>query len=122
MCRNAIRPTNSSAATRRPQAAEQVEAERERPYTDGYLQLLQHDGLGPRVTHRQSPQEDGDVKSNHGGLKRALHQHLLLRGGRAFESLESYSAFVEQVGFFQGAFHIVFRNESCGAKRRIAWL
>jgi hypothetical protein len=88
---------NSSAATRRLQAAEQAEAERERTYTDGYLQLLTHYGLEPRVTHRQSPQEDGDVESSHGGLKRALQQHLLLRGSRDFDSLDSYRAFVEQV-------------------------
>jgi hypothetical protein len=86
---------NSSAATRRVQAAEP--AERERTYTDGYLRLLGHYGLEPRVTHRQSPQEDGDVESSHGGLKRALRQHLLLRGSRDFESLDSYRAFVEQV-------------------------
>jgi hypothetical protein len=87
---------NSSAATRRLQAGEQAEAERERTFTDGYLHLLSHYGLEPRVTHRQSPQEDGDVESSHGGLKRALLQHLLLRGSRDFESLDGYRAFVEQ--------------------------
>ena len=85
---------NSSAATRRVQADEP--AERARTYTDGYLRLLGHYHVEPRVTHRQSPQEDGDVESSHGGLKRALHQHLLLRGSRDFESLASYRAFVEQ--------------------------
>jgi hypothetical protein len=87
---------NSSAATRRLQAAEQGEAERERTYTEGYLQLLAHYALAPRVTHRQSPQEDGDVESSHRGLKQALRQHLLLRGSRDFDSLDSYRAFVEQ--------------------------
>ncbi len=86
---------NSSAATRRVQADEF--ADRERTYTDGYLRLLGHYGLEPRVTHRQSPQEDGDVESSHGGLKRALRQLLLLRGSPDFESLDSYRAFVEQV-------------------------
>jgi hypothetical protein len=32
-----------------------------------------------------------------GGLKRALKQHLLLRGSRDFESIEAYEAFVHQV-------------------------
>lgn len=85
---------NSSAATRRLQAGEQADSER--PYTEGYLQLLAHYGLKPRVTHRQSPQEDGDVESSHGGLKRALLQHLLLRGSRDFESLEAYRSFIAQ--------------------------
>jgi hypothetical protein len=31
-----------------------------------------------------------------GGLKRALNQHLLLRGGRDFESIEAYEAFLHQ--------------------------
>jgi len=86
---------NSSAATRRVAADEPVE--RERTYTDGYLHLLNHYKLEPRVTHRQSPQEDGDVESSHGGLKRALRQHLLLRGSRDFASLDDYRAFVGQV-------------------------
>ena len=88
---------NSSAATRRLPVDEQGEAARERTYTDGYLHLLNHYKLAPRVTHRQSPQEDGDVESSHGGLKRALRQHLLLRGSRDFASLEHYRIFVEQV-------------------------
>jgi hypothetical protein len=85
---------NSSAATRRLQAGEAKDSAR--PHTEGYLQLLEHYGLKPRVTHRQSPQEDGDVESSHGGLKRALEQHLLLRGSRDFDSLDSYRAFIEQ--------------------------
>ena len=80
---------NSSAATRQLQAAEQAEAGRERAYTEGYLGLLAHYGLEPRLTHPQSPQEDGDVESSHGGFKRALVQHLLLRGSRDFGSLAS---------------------------------
>lgn len=88
---------NSSAATRRLQAGEQVEAGRERAYTEGYLALLAHYGLKPRLTHLQSPQEDGDVESSHGSFKRALGQHLLLRGSRDFESLACYQALVERV-------------------------
>lgn len=88
---------NSSAATRRVQAGEQAGGEAERPYTDGYLQLLAHYGLEPRVTHLRSPQEDGDVESSHGSFKQALKQYLLLRGHRDFASLDSYRAFVEQV-------------------------
>ena len=42
----------------------------------------------------RSPHENGDVESSNGGLKRALKQHLLLRGSRDFESIESYEAFL----------------------------
>jgi len=83
---------NSSAATYWPGAKAQPGHKRE--YTDGYLHLLDHYGLEPRKTHLNSPQEDGDVESSHGGLKRAIEQHLLLRGSRDFESLEAYEAFL----------------------------
>jgi hypothetical protein len=83
---------NSSAATYWPGAKTETDARRE--YTDGYLHVLGHYGLKPRKTHLSSPQEDGDVESSHGGLKRAIEQHLLLRGSRDFESVEAYEAFL----------------------------
>jgi len=86
---------NSSAATYWPGAKVETDATRE--YTDGYLHLLNHYGLKPRKTHLNSPQEDGDVESSHGGLKRAIEQHLLLRGSRDFESLEAYESFLFDV-------------------------
>jgi hypothetical protein len=93
---------NSSAATFWPGAKRQ-EAERATPsappreYTEGYRQLLAHYGMAPRTTHRQSPQENGDVEGSHGGLKRALEQHLLLRGSRDFADLAEYEAFLQGV-------------------------
>jgi len=83
---------NSSAATYWPGAKAETDSRRE--YTDGYLHLLDHYGMKPRKTHLNSPQEDGDVESSHGGLKRAVEQHLLLRGSRDFESVEAYEAFL----------------------------
>jgi hypothetical protein len=83
---------NSSAATYRPGA--KAETGQKRDYTEGYLHLLDHYGLKPRKTHLNSPQEDGDVESSNGGLKRAIEQHLLLRGSRDFASLETYEAFL----------------------------
>lgn len=86
---------NSSAATYWPGAKEETNPKRE--YTDGYLQILEHYGLQPRTTHVNSPQEDGDVESSNGGLKRAIEQHLLLRGSRDFQSIEAYEAFLFKV-------------------------
>jgi len=88
---------NSSAATYWPGAKAQAKGSSRREYTDDYLQLLTHYGLEPRATNLQSPHENGDVESSHGGLKRALEQHFLLRGSRDFESLEIYEAFVQAV-------------------------
>ncbi len=83
---------NSSAATYWPGAKRQTGHKRE--YTDGYLHLLDHYGMQPRTTHLNSPQEDGDVESSHGGLKRSVEQHLLLRGSRDFDSRGAYEAFL----------------------------
>jgi hypothetical protein len=89
------RTDNSSAATYWPGA--KAQGEHERQYTDGYLLLLEHYGLEPQTTNLESPQENGDVESSNGGLKRAIEQYLLLRGGRDFESIEAYEGFLFDV-------------------------
>ncbi len=89
------RTDNSSAATYRPGAKAQAGSKRE--YTDRYLQLLDHYGLKPQITNLNSPQENGDVESSNGGLKRAIEQYLLLRGSRDFESIEVYEDFLFDV-------------------------
>jgi hypothetical protein len=86
---------NSSAATYWPGAKAQTGSKRE--YTDGYLQLLDHYGLKPRTINLNSPQEDGDVESAHGWTKRAIKQHLLLRGSSDFDSVAAYEAFLFDV-------------------------
>jgi hypothetical protein len=78
-------------------AEEQEGTDRRRGYTAGYLQLLNHYGMEPRTTHLCSPHENGDAESSNGGLQRALKQHLLLRGSRDFDSIESYEAFLHPV-------------------------
>jgi len=89
------RTDNSSAATYRPGVKAQAGSKRQ--YTDSYLQLLEHYGFKPQVTNLNSPQENGDVESSNGGLKRAIEQYLLLRGSRDFESLEAYEDFLFDV-------------------------
>ncbi len=89
---------HSSAATARPGAdSAAAPTGSGRVYTAGYLQLLQHYGLAPRTIHLRAPQENGAVESSNGGLKRALEQHLLLRGSRDFATLAEYAAFVQGV-------------------------
>ena len=87
---------NSSAATHVLSAEEQQETGKRRGYTEGYLQFLDHYGMEPRTTHLNSPHENGDIESSNGSLKRALKQHLILRGSHDFESLEDYEAFLGQ--------------------------
>jgi transposase len=89
------RTDNSSAATYWPGAKRQTGHKRE--YTDGYLQVLAHYGLEPQTTNLNSPQENGDVESSNGGIKRAIEQYLLLRGSRDFDSVGVYEAFLFDV-------------------------
>ena len=56
--------------------------------------MLAHYGLEARTIHLSSPNENGDVESSNGGLKRAVKQHLLLRGSRDFESIAAYEIFL----------------------------
>lgn len=66
----------------------------ERGFNEEYLQLMAHYGIEPRTIHVGSPNENGDVESANGAFKRAVKQHLLLRGSRDFESLAAYEAFL----------------------------
>jgi hypothetical protein len=81
-----------------------------RDYNQGYVELLKHFGMKPRTIHIGSPEQNGDIESSNGGLKRALRQHLLLRGSRDFATLTAYEQFVEGV--------MAKRNE--GRQKRLA--
>ena len=89
-----VQTDNSSAATRRLGISEEEGEGKSRGYTIGYLQLLDHYGLAPASTHVGNPNENGDVESQNGALKRAVKQHLLLRGSREFDDIDEYEAFL----------------------------
>jgi hypothetical protein len=88
---------NSTAATHNLGAKARKKSLAERGYNEEYLQLLAHYGMKARTTHVHSPNENGDVESSNGKLKVAINQHLLLRGGRDFESLEAYESFIHSI-------------------------
>ncbi len=88
---------NSTAATHNFGAAAREKSLAERGYNEEYLQLLAHYGMQPRTTHIHSPNENGDVESSNGKTKKAIDQHLLLRGSRDFESVDEYEAFIFSV-------------------------
>jgi len=85
---------NTTAATHHlgPETRDQRLAER--AYNEEYLQLLAHFGLQPRTIHVGQPNENGDIESVNGAFKRAVAQHLLLRGSRDFADLADYEAFL----------------------------
>jgi transposase len=66
-----------------------------RGYNKRYLALCDLLKVEPITINRDSPDENGDVESLNGHLKRRLEQMLLLRGSRDFENEEAYAAFVE---------------------------
>ena len=84
---------HSSAATH------QIGAEQpgDRAFNERYLELTDHYGVMPRTIQVNSPHENGDVESANGVFKSRVNQHLLLRGSRDFEDLDTYRLFLEQI-------------------------
>lgn len=68
-----------------------------RGFNHEYLALCAHLGLKPRTINKACPQENGDIESANGHLKRRLKSHLALRGSRDFATLADYAAFVANV-------------------------
>lgn len=62
-----------------------------------YLTFCRYLKIEPRSTHVRSPDENGDVESAHGHLKRRIRNHLILRGSRDFATLAEYVAFIGKV-------------------------
>jgi transposase len=82
---------NSSAVTH------QISGEGKRDFNPEFLSLAGHYGLAARTIHVDCPNENGDVESLNGHLKRRLEQHLLLRGTRDFAHEAAYDQFVAEV-------------------------
>lgn len=68
-----------------------------RQFNPEFLSLVEHYGIRPQTIGIDCPNENGDVESQNGHLKRRLDQHLLLRGYRDFDSVETYDGFVAEV-------------------------
>jgi transposase len=83
-----LRVDNSSAATHR------VGAGSEREFNPDFISVCEHYGLTPKTIGIGCPNENGDVESSNGHLKRQLHQHLLLRGHRNFGVPTDYDTFL----------------------------
>ena len=88
---------NTTAATHQLGAEDQMAVGEERGFNQEYEQLMAHFGMEPQTIHLDSPDENGDIEASNGTLKRALKQHLLLRGSVDFDDLGAYEAFLWQV-------------------------
>lgn len=68
-----------------------------REFNDDYLEFMAHVGMEPRTIAIGRKEQNGDVEASHGALKRRLEQHLLLRGGRDFDSADEYERWLWDV-------------------------
>lgn len=68
-----------------------------RAFNKDYEEFVSHFGMTPRKIGVGKSNQNGDVESSNGVLKRKLEQHLILRGSRDFESVEIYELWVQEV-------------------------
>ena len=85
-----VQSDNSSAATHDLGSGK-------REFNKPWLDVVGHFGSKPRTIAVGTPQQNGDVEAANGALKRRLKQHLLLRGGSDFESVETYEKWLAWV-------------------------
>jgi hypothetical protein len=85
---------NSTAATHNLGPGMAAQSLETRGFNEEYLQLMAHYGMQPRTIHVEASNENGDIEAANGAFKRAVKQHLLLRGSRDFASLPDYEAFL----------------------------
>jgi hypothetical protein len=83
---------NSSAATHQIKKTAE-----KRGFNEDLVKIADYYGFSLRATNVDSPNENGDVESLNGHLKRRINQALLLRGSRSFNTLEDYDLFLQKV-------------------------
>jgi len=87
---------NSTAATHRiPDGKKVFYEDGKRPFNDDYVALMRHFGMTPRTTAIGAKEQNGDVESENGAIKRRLEQLLLVRGSRDFESVAAWQSFID---------------------------
>jgi hypothetical protein len=87
---------NSTAATHRiPDGKKVFFEDGKRPFNADYLALMRHFGMTPRTTTIGAKEQNGDVESENGALKRRLEQLLLVRGSRDFEDVAAWQSFID---------------------------
>ena len=69
----------------------------EQELTRRYDDLCRHYGMRASRCNPGQSNENGSIESRHGSLKTALDQGLRLRGSRAFDDVDTYGSFVDQI-------------------------
>jgi hypothetical protein len=108
-----IQTDQSSTATHQLKRGEST-----RGFNHEYLALCAHLNLKPRTINKASPQENGDIESANGHLKRRLKSHLALRGSRDFTTQADYAAFVAAVCRGANALRTARFIQDCARCRR----
>jgi transposase InsO family protein len=81
---------NSTAATHHVPSSK-------RRFNQAYQELMDHLGMKPRTIAVGASEQNGDIESLNGALKRRIEQHLLLRGSRDFESVQAYEQWLWRI-------------------------
>lgn len=68
-----------------------------RDFNGEYRAFVEHFQMKARTIEVGAPNQNGDVESLNGVLKRRLEQHLLMRGSRDFETVEAYETWLQAV-------------------------
>ena len=101
-CRAITRPTTPRRRhTAFPDGKKVFFEDGKRPFNDDYLALMRHFGMTPRTTAIGAKEQNGDVESENGAIKRRLEQLLLVRGSRDFEDVEAWQSFIDDAVVFQ---------------------
>lgn len=101
---------NSTSATHRvPLEQQEDEDVQKRRFNKEYIALMDHFGMKPRTTKIGESQQNGDVESSNGALKRRLAQRLILRGSLDFNSIAEWEGFI----------HTELRKTNATRERRV---
>ena len=92
-----------------PKAVRETLPGKKRPFNADYLALMRHFEMTPRTTGIGKKEQNGDVESSNGALKRRLNQALLLHGSRDFAHVEAW----------QGSIHDVVRKANAARGVRL---
>jgi len=112
---------NSTAATHKiPEGEAVVVPGRKRPFNDAYVALMAHFGMTPRTIEVGAKEQNGDVESANGAIKRRLEQALLVRGSRDFDNVEAWQVFIDGVARKANVVRGTRVAEELGAMRELA--
>ncbi|MCH7905782.1 MAG: transposase family protein, partial [Armatimonadetes bacterium] len=68
-----------------------------RGFNEEYERMVRHFGMEPWTIAVGESVQNGDIESANGVFKRRVHQLLLLRGSRDFDSIEEYEKWLREV-------------------------